>query len=623
MCGIFGVISQSKNIRELLVRAELIQNHRGPDYQGTYHCEIKSWQIGLGHQRLSILDLSELGNQPMVSYSKNSYIVFNGEIYNYLEIRQELKSLGYSFHSDSDTEVLITSLEHWGIETTISKLNGMWSFAWLNLKTQKLILCRDRIGIKPLYYSIVDKCLYFASEVKTILEVSNRRFAINFQVVGEYLLQSLLESNNQSFFQGIDKIDPGTYAVFDLSQDNLQLTLKRYWSIKRQEVKFNSETEIIEKVRELFFDAVRLRLRSDVPVGVLLSGGVDSSAIAAVVQNILGKDVNLSLLSSVSNDPRFDESYFIDIMGGHLGKEVNKVTLDLQPGRAFELLEKACWHNDQPIGGFSNVAHFLLMEQAKNLGITVILSGQGADELLCGYRKYTGFYLQYLAREKQYVRMFKTLAAFITNKTIINQFSFADAKRYLPNLFFNRQEINISGFALKDFVSQPLGLSMGMTVVDRQVSDIERFSVPALLHYEDRMSMAWSREIRVPFLDYRLVDMLSNLPIELKLRSGWTKYIFRRAISPFLPQEIAWRKDKQGFINPESQWLKSSLKAEVLNYFEEDSLIFKHQIIDRNKLIEKYNNYCQINNNSVAYRDIFNPLSLEIWLRKYQTYISS
>lgn len=623
MCGIFGVISQSKNIKELLLRAELIQRHRGPDYQDTYHCEIKSWQIGLGHQRLSILDLSELGNQPMVSYSKNSYIVFNGEIYNYLEIRQELKSLGYSFHTDSDTEVLITSLEHWGIEITISKLNGMWSFAWLNLKTQKLILCRDRIGIKPLYYSIVDKCLYFASEVKTILEVSNRRFAINFQVVGEYLLQSLLESNNQSFFQGIDKIDPGTYAVFDLSQDNLQLTLTRYWSIKRQEVKFNSETEIIEKVRELFFDAVRLRLRSDVPIGVLLSGGVDSSAIAAVMQNILGKDANLSLLSSVSNDPRFDESYFIDIMGGHLGKEVNRLTLDLQPSRAFELLERACWHNDQPIGGFSNVAHFLLMEQAKNLGITVILSGQGADELLCGYRKYTGFYLQYLAREKQYVRMLKTLAAFITNKTIINQFSFADAKRYLPNLFFNRQEINISGFALKDFVSQPLGLSMGMTVIDRQVSDIERFSVPALLHYEDRMSMAWSREIRVPFLDYRLVDMLSNLPIELKLRSGWTKYIFRRALSPFLPQEIAWRKDKQGFINPESQWLKSSLKAEVLNYFEEDSLIFKHQIIDRNKLIEKYNKYCQVNNNSVAYRDIFNPLSLEIWLRKYQTYISS
>lgn len=622
MCGIAGIIQKNEAVCEALDRAYSVQKHRGPDANGTSTYKVNQWNIGMAHQRLSIIDLSELGNQPMISFDGNDIIIYNGEIYNYKELRVELEKRGCHFVSDSDTEVILFALKHWGSEKALQKFNGMWAFAWLDLNRKKLVLSRDRFGVKPLYYYISDDSLYFASEIKTILDMTREKFGLNYQKVGEYLNQSLLDSTEDTFFYGIQKIPASQYIEVDLSKEKVKFEASTYWQHNENANRDFNETELIEKVRTLFFDAVRLRLRSDVPLGLLLSGGVDSSAIASAVRYINGSSADLRLISAVSKDKRFDESYFIDKMGEYLESDVTKVLLDFRADRLINYIEDVTWANDEPIASVSNVAHYMLMEKAKELGVTVILSGQGADELLCGYRKYLGFYLKSLVDTRQYSKALMVTSQFLRNNTIINQFNLGEARRYLPS-FLNKRQISITGSVLDSYNKIFLGLSKGQSISSRQLIDIYNYSVPALVHYEDRMSMAWSREIRVPFLDYRLVELFVNLPAEIKIRNGWTKYIFRKAMEDYLPHEIVWRKDKQGFVNPQGEWLKNEIKEDVLKYFEGDSIMFRSKIIDPKNLMLLYDKYCNqpTGKGSVWFRDVFNPLALEIWLRRFEQYI--
>ncbi len=262
------------------------------------------------------------------------------------------------------------------------------------------------------------------------------------------------------------------------------------------------------------------------------------------------------------------------------------------------------------------------MRQAKELGITVILSGQGADELLCGYKRYLGFYLKGLVSAGHYLKAFNVLSRFWRRGTVLSQFTFAEAKRYLPG-FMQKDETDILGESLKEYLRVDVGLSAGMTMQELQANDIKRLSVPMLVHYEDRMSMAWSREIRVPFLDYRLIETLVPLATDVKLKNGWTKYVFRKAMEDFLPAKIAWRKDKQGFVNPQSEWLKNELKGKVKEFFSPDSLMSKYGLVNVDNLLLKYDSYCRQSpgRGRVFFREIFNPLALEVWLRNIESFI--
>jgi len=330
-----------------------------------------------------------------------------------------------------------------------------------------------------------------------------------------------------------------------------------------------------------------------------------------------------NLLSAVSNDPRFDESTFIDLMARHIDSQVSKVTLDFEPARALELLDQVCWHNDEPVTSFSNVAHYLLMQKARELGITVVLSGQGADELLCGYRKYLGFYLQHLAREGRWLEAARVYAGFRARGTILSQFSMKDASRYLPS-FLRGKSADIRGPALQGFRPVAMGMQGCRDVTERQYKDLGQLSVPALLHTEDRMSMAFAREIRVPFMDYRMIRLLAPLPTSLKLRAGWTKHVFRRALEPLLPPGIVWRKDKQGFINPESEWLRGELRPAITAMFRGDSAAYDLGLIDRDQLLRKYEAYCAESHGRgrIFHREIFAALALQIWARRYGDSIS-
>jgi asparagine synthase (glutamine-hydrolysing) len=551
-------------------------------------------------------------------HAGDARIVFNGEMYNYVELRAELEREGARFVTRSDTEVMLAALRVWGLKKAHERFNGMWAFAYVDGVEERLILSRDRMGEKPLYYSIVDGTLYFASEIKTILSLTGKRFPVRPAAVAEYLEQSLLDTTEETFFEGIRKIPAAHFGIVDLNAQDPAIRLESYWVPNPVERDASPIATLQEDIRRTFDDSVRIRMRSDVPVGVLLSGGIDSSAIAATMAALV-PDADLNLLSAVSDDSRYDESPFIDRMVDHLKRPVHKVRLALGPDNAIPLLERATWHNDEPVGSFGNVAHFLLMEKAKDLGITVIMSGQGADELLCGYKKYLGFYVQWLLRRGNVAAAARVVAGFAFNGTVIPQFRIAEARRYLPSRL-GKKGRRVLGDALLDSELQNVGLGSG-TVQERQELDLARFSVPVLCHFEDRMSMAHSREIRLPFLDVRLIERMLPAPPQYKLRNGWTKYVFREAMAARLPAEIAWRKDKQGFVNPQAHWLRERLRPVVLDLLRSDSLIFAKGLVNRDVLIARYKDFVEQDGErgGVYFREIFSPLALEIWMRQYES----
>ena len=442
-------------------------------------------------------------------------------------------------------------------------------------------------------------------------------------MVARYLLQSQVDAQEQTFFAGIEALPPAHVARFDLRKPgDLLPSLQPFWSPPHGQLEFDGAPPSFEAVRETFMDSVRLRLRSDVPVGVLLSGGLDSSSIAVATQQVLGRNADLHLFSIVSDDRRYTEDRYIDRMLTHLGGGAQTSRVHLTSEEAFGLLERVTWFNDEPLSSLSNVAHYLLMQRARESGVTVILCGQGADELFCGYLKYWGFYLQSLCQRGQLLAALKAFNGLSRRGTAIRQFRLSEAKRYLPSML-RPQEIDIRGPRLKE-VDSLLQIGLGRAgVVERQVADLCRFSVPALLHHEDRMSMALGREIRVPYLDYRLVTMVLPLAPEWKLRDGWSKWVFRKAMEPYLPSEITWRKDKQSFVNPESEWLKNELQSRIRALVDGDLLTSAAGLVDRAALQHRYEVYCRqpSDRGPISFKDIFNPIALELWMRRFESFL--
>lgn len=619
MCGVFGVFSPGPGPTAAEIeRAHRVQRHRGPDGSGHWTGQVGHYSACLGHQRLAIIDLSDAGRQPMRSVGSDCWLVFNGELYNHLELRDELRACGFEFRTRTDTEVVLNSVLKWGAEEAMRRFNGMWAFAFLDPAGQRLILSRDRAGEKPLYYSLGnDGALRFASEIKTLLAMTGQRYRLNLGTISSFLLQSLVDADDQSVFQGIQQLRAGHLAVVDLAASRISFQSKPYWRWAPTMGEHGlGERAAVELLGFLFRDAVRIRLRSDVPVGVLLSGGLDSSAIAAVAVEEQDRTHPVVLLGGTSGNPRFDESPFISLMGAHLETPVSTVKLHVDAGNAVTLLERASHFHESPVPSFSHVAHMLLMERAAELGVKVILSGQGADELLCGYKKYVGFYAQSLAREGRFMSALELLWGFTKNRSIIPQFSIAEARRYLPQRR-GRDVRDTRGEALASFGRLELGLGSG-SLAERQYRDLSELSVPALTHKEDRMSMAYGREIRLPFLDSRLIELLLGLPPERKLASGWTKHVFRQAMGGSLPLAIAWRRDKRGFVNPQEEWLRGPLRQIVREHVGPGSLIARHGLVDHERLRRLFDLYCTDSRlgRQVWYRDVFAPFSLEVWLRQ-------
>ncbi len=609
MCGIFGAVKtrgsfEPADFHRFVELTDLVQ-YRGPDDKGYVIFEVANgpvregarFDVFLGHRRLAILDLSSAGHQPMCD-GQGHWIVFNGEVFNYLELQKDLKKKGHQFRTATDTEVILHVYQEYG-ESGFDLLNGMWAFVLLDLPRRRVVLSRDRFSIKPLYVYRDDSRFYFGSEIKQLLPLLPLREP-NLGVVGAYLDQMLLDHSQETFFRRIVRLMPRTNAVISL--DSGRYTETRYWDFPKSQ-SISEWPQAVENFRELLQDSVRIRLRSDVKVGVLLSGGLDSSAITVLAQKVVGEGLETY---SIVSDSACSEERFVDVVNSVARSKNLKLVARIQ--QLAPMLDRVLYHSDEPFGGFGPVAQLQMMEVIRrDTDTTVVLSGQGGDEVLLGYLKFWFFYVRGLIQTHKYLHAAAELLASFINRTVAWQFRLEEARRYIRVQGESRRQFIITNTA-------PVPIWEAVDIRTRQALELERYSVPALMHYEDRNSMAHSLETRHPFLDHRLVEFLLTLPTDLKLRRGWTKYILRHSLHE-LPPAIRWRRDKQGATLPDRPWLRDDLTSLIRRLFRESALS-EIGAINEAEFLSFYDRFRR-GAIGVWQNEISRVLIAELWARKF------
>jgi len=615
MCGIFGYVG-SENFD--MKKATDIIIHRGPDSEGflqyipslnkiNKESKISGTEFGIsyGFRRLQIIDLKEKSNQPYTDLSKNYHLIFNGEIYNYIELRKELITLGYNFITKSDTEVLLTSYIEWG-NACFEKFNGMWAVSILDIKAKKVICCRDRFGIKPLFFNINThkNSVCFASEIKQFFEVGIDK-EINENVIRDFIDTGILDSTNETFFKGIYHLPAGSLMEIDFKdQKKINTNITKYWSLEIDK-KYSkiSYSEAKLKMKELFDDSVKLRFRSDVPIGSCLSGGLDSSSI--VVSAASQFDFKINTFTSKFDIKKFDESNYVE----NIAEKYHNVKINycqLTEDIFLSEIDKVIYHQDEPFGSMGLLAQWEVMKLAKNKGVTVLLDGQGGDELLAGYRKFYAFYLKEKLLSFSLIKFFKALFYLLKSKEF-NFFDREGIERYLGV----KSSVNYFSQLGKTLTSKSIiGFSSSSSLRERSKLDIEKYSYPSLLRYEDRDSMAFSIESRVPFLDYRLVEFLYSVSSDFKIRKGFTKAILRDALKDLLPVEIRKRKSKLGFSTPQDIWMNDKLRIYFEKYFSE----MKNPYFNSKEILNSFKKYPS---NKVSSDLFFRIYCFDCWYQKH------
>jgi len=644
-------LSKAPLKRDLLIKMTSILDHRGPDdegyilintqtgncipaggthtpesiYAGKFEYNPKttisqipdgSYDLGLGHRRLSILDLSESGHQPMCNEEGTIWIVHNGEIYNYIEIREELMSMGYRFLSGSDTEVIIKAYEEWGTDC-LTKFNGMWALCIWDSVNHQLFCARDRMGVKPFYYYFDGRVFAFASEIKALMQMSIKKDP-NDALIFDFLKFGILDHTNETFYKDIYKLPQSHFLSIDSRK---KLSLHKYWDVEvsNELESVADEGNLTQQFLDLFVDSIKIRLRSDVPIGSCLSGGLDSSSIVTVANDLMYPRNNLTAaerqktFSACYENRRFDERNYIEAVIKKTNAETNYV-FPTAEGFLAEL-DNLLWHQDEPFVSSSIYAQWLVIRTAKEKGVTVLLDGQGGDEQLAGYRKFGIFYFQELLRRKRWSKLFSESSAFFLSPSILQTLNLRSGLRYFK---FGNKILGIDDLLKATFLNEFQGrtpdIGYRKDLGNRIKDDLFKFSLPALLRYEDRNSMAHAVEARLPFLDYRLVEMLAALPFNHKLRNGWTKYILRNALKGILPEKIILRKSKLGFDTPEDIWFRSVMRKELYKTFDKPAFI--NHYIDSEKLSQSFAKY--MNNSSFLQSNIFfRFFILELWGRKF------
>jgi asparagine synthase (glutamine-hydrolysing) len=608
MCGIFGAISFAEPFDEgsyekFVALTDLVR-YRGPDDSGYVAInstlnrvgETPSFDVFLGNRRLAILDLSPAGHMPMTD-GKGRWITYNGEIFNYIELRRELEQRGHCFSTNTDTEVILRLYDEFG-ESAFEKLNGMWALAIADLPRRRVVLSRDRFSIKPLYIYRSKEGFYFASEIKQLLPLLASK-EVNENVLRAFLIQGLLDYSPETFFRGITRVQPMSNMVLDLTTHQCSET--RYAELRPETT--NTLDQARERFRDLLFESTRIRLRSDVKVGLLLSGGLDSSSIAVANSQIAEKP--LETFSVVFEDSRFSEAEHIALTTRSLGLPSHKVTV--KSDDALRNLEAALYHSDEPFGGLSVVAQHRLLRMVKEeTDVVVLLSGQGGDEILLGYLKFHFFYLKSLLTARSYGRFARESFLSLLHGTALRNFRLDYARRYIPRLHHGLDWIVTDSY-------HPQLIWEAADLRARQLGDIEHYSVPALTHYEDRNAMAFSLEIRHPFLDYRLLNFVLGLPLEWQLRNGWTKSILRESL-PELPAKIRWSPVKRGFSTPEQEWLRTEMTGLVQSLFT-PSILEEMGLVNRTRFLEIFEAY-RHGKTRVGHFDLERTIIAEMWARK-------
>lgn len=645
MCGINGLITYDISVKNKISVLNSLIRHRGPDDEGFVlinssgsefkHCcgddsipEIKSaaphinsvnkesYDVILAHRRLSIIDLSPAGHGPMPSADNKLWITFNGEIYNYLELREELIALGYSFRTKTDTEVIINSYLCWGTEC-LNKFNGMWGFALWDGRKNELLLARDRFGVKPLYYSFNEKYFAFSSEIKPLVYLAAKPADINTHKIPFYILYGNRLNTEETYIKGISSLKASHYLIFR----NNEIKTLRYYDIQVKTEKKSDDETLKKNLVNSLSDSIKLRFRSDVPVGTCLSGGFDSSSIVSLSTKLNGIN-SLNTFSAVWKEKECDESQYIDIVNEEYGCIPNKVT----PSESeFEsVFSRICYYQEIPTEGPGLYPQWYVMNKAKDK-VKVLLDGQGGDEVFGGYML-IGAYLRGLIKDRKLARTvteFKYFAEFLKKNGLHSFAGWLFPKQYsrlvrsrLSKKFdiLKPDILNQTGKEILAFDIEP-ELKFPNYINNLSYHFITNITIPTLLHYEDRSSMAHSIESRVPFLDYRLVELGLNLEPEHLAYKGLSRPLYRKALQPYLPKEVVNRKDKLGYPTPFILWTRSGLKKYVTDILSPASAII-YDFIRKETVAE--NLRLHFSGEKDYSWEIWRLLSLEYFLKMYR-----
>ncbi len=605
MCGIAGIINFNQNlVKDSDIKLMMKKmKHRGPDDEGIF---IEK-NIGLGFVRLSILDLSIAGHQPMFSQNDRFVIIFNGEVYNYIELRDELKGK-YTFLTGTDTEVVLTAYQEWG-EGCLDKFNGMFSLVIFDTQTKEIFAARDRYGIKPFYYYQDDERFIFASEIKSILPLLDKKEP-NDKMIYDYLLFNRTDHTEDTFFKDIQKLQHGSW----LKINNSNVSIHRWYNLF-DKIKDSKELTA-QEYRNLFKESLKLRLRADVPLGVSLSGGIDSSCVVGSLVN----DFNLDELNTFSaiygKQEETDESGFIDEFRS-IVKNMYFTSPDAET--FYNDFESFIDAHNEPTNDLGPYAQFKVMELAGK-HVTVTLDGQGADEQLAGYHYFFGSYYIELLKDLKLAKFVSENVQYLKKHKSINALKFF-AYYLFPPSFQNKINNQIYPSVDKDFFKANSGkqdinkmLYKPKNLTQSLIQHFE-YKLEHLLRWGDLNSMHFSMESRVPFLDYRLVEATLATPSNQKINKGETKHILREALKDVLPEKITNRKDKKGFSNPADKWFRSEkFKSYIFELINSDS--FKNRGYFNSKIANKqYQKH--LNGEIDIFKEIWKWINLEIWFRKF------
>ncbi len=597
MCGINGFSWGDQKLIRAMNQATC---NRGPDDEGVF----ADSNVSLGHRRLSIIDLSPAGHQPMSNEDETVWIVYNGEVYNFQEIREQLEKLGHKFKSRTDSEVVIHSYEQWGLKS-FDMFNGMWAFCIYDKRNQELILSRDRFGIKPLYYSFQDGRLIFSSMISAILAADVKKTP-NQKAIMEFLAYNLEDHSDYTFFEDIHSLLPGSCIKYDLKTKKLDID-KWYVPKAREDVS-------VKGIRESFVESVKSQTVADVPIGSCLSGGIDSSSIVCTLDKFL--PYKFFTFSFIAPGHSIDESKYIKEVGR--GTKTDQFFTQITEDDFLSEFPDFVKALEEPVLGLSPYAQYRVMKLAHQEGAKVLLDGQGGDEIFAGYIYYFSYLFYDLLKKKKFLSLAKEMFLYLRNfKRLMpfGLFAFMVMPNWLKNSLWKGV---VNKWINHNLLEQLCGRGsdprwQGMGFDEAMKLTLFSTAIPHLLRWEDKSAMRWSIESRVPFLDLHLVENALSVGMGQKLQDGKTKVIFKEAVEDILPEMIKNRKDKIGFGTPVDEFFR---KPKLVDYCKEIiySDRFKHRPYWNWSKVEKmFTKHIQQKGNYG--REIWKWLNVEVWLR--------
>jgi asparagine synthase (glutamine-hydrolysing) len=656
MCGIAGIISFKRYVdaSEIKLMADALR-HRGPDDEGYFAINFKEnkgyplvgdeskWEgahlnsfnkeanMFFAHRRLSIIDLSPAGHQPMATDDGKIWIVYNGEIYNYIELREELRSSGYRFKTNTDTEVVLASYERWGKEC-IHRFNGMWAFVIYDQRNNIVFGSRDRFGVKPLYYFFDGIHFAFASEVKALLKFSQIKKRVNPVAVFDYLALGREDRQEETFFKSVFELSPA--HSFELNLKTSDLNKWKYYALNSNGAWEGFEErklkDHVNNIRELTVKAVKLRLRSDVPVGSCLSGGIDSSSIVCVISGLLKKEdiphisKRQSTFTASYNNEILDESRWAQIVVNATGASWHRTYPNAQ--QLIADLEDLVYAQDMPFGSTSVYAQFRVMKLVQETGVKVLLDGQGGDELFAGYFPFYGTFFAETLRNLDIARLVAESKGLKNSPTTAKSLAVSLLKLYARRVFPDRMNSFLFGavskkvkYISRDFWKKYSGgfgtaNEMAVSLNHDLCKHMGSHFLKPLLRFEDRNSMRFSIEARTPFADdIDLIDYTFRVPSVYKIHDGWSKYLLREAMKDFLPAQIKNRRDKIGGATPENHWL-IEVKERLRPYLSQGL----GEFVDIKKAIEGLDGLSMERSQyALSYTDIWRVVNLGVWMKVF------